>query len=73
MDKTINVEVTRVAKHPRLPTYIRIRKKFMTHDEGQQCNEGDVVEIRQCRPRSKYKHFELNRIIKKREILTMDD
>ena len=35
----------------------------MAHDESEEARWGDVVEIRECRPLSRHKHFALHRIV----------
>jgi len=38
---------------------VRSRKKYHAHDEGNRCKLGEVVWIRECRPRSKLKRWEV--------------
>lgn len=57
MKDTVVVVVSRYFKHPRYGKYMSARKRFKAHDEGNKCAEGDVVEIRECRPISKDKRF----------------
>ena len=64
MQKTVAVEVSQYYRHPKYHKYVKTSKKFLAHDEEEECNVGDVVEIRVCRPLSKRKHFTLHRIIK---------
>lgn len=59
MDKTITVEVSRLVKHARYRKYVSRRKNYKAHDEHNECQEGDVVVIREGRPRSKTKRWEL--------------
>jgi len=68
MDKTIVVLVERLTKHPRYGKYIRRRKKYHAHDENNECQIGDVVEIEESRPYSKTKRWKLVRIVKKAEL-----
>ena len=62
MDKTITVLVERRVKHPVYKKYIKRSTKFHAHDENNECSEGDVVTISQCRPLSKSKSWTLVRI-----------
>jgi small subunit ribosomal protein S17 len=45
--------------HPKYKKFMRRTKKFLVHDKGNTAKEGDKVEIRETRPISKRKHFEL--------------
>ena len=65
MDRTITVLVERKVKHPVYEKYIRRSTKFHVHDEGNECHEGDVVAIEECRPLSKTKSWRLNRIVER--------
>ncbi len=58
-DKTIVVRVQRRVEHPVYKKYITKSKKFAAHDEQNQCKIGDVVKIRECRPISKTKTWEI--------------
>lgn len=65
MAKTAMVMVERVQMHSFYPKMIRLKKKYMVHDEVSKCLVGDIVEIRPCRPRSRHKRFEIADIIKR--------
>ena len=58
-DKTIVVRVERRLMHPIYKKFIRRSKKYAAHDEANVCKIGDVVRIRECRPISKNKTWEL--------------
>ena len=58
-DKTVVVEVERRVQHPLYKKYIRRRKKFHAHDEANEYHVGDKVRIRECRPISKRKTWEV--------------
>ncbi len=58
-DKTVTVNVERRVKHPLYRKFIRKTKKFTAHDELNQCKEGDYVDIRECKPFSKTKTWEV--------------
>ena len=62
--KTIVVKVTRRVPHPRFKKIIRISKKFHAHDEESKAAEGDKVLIRETRPLSRLKCWELVEILK---------
>jgi small subunit ribosomal protein S17 len=59
MKDTITVAVERLVKHPKYKKYLRRTKKFLVHDAGNTAKEGQMVDIRETRPISKRKHFEL--------------
>ena len=58
-DKTVVVRVERRVMHPMYRKIIRKSKKFHAHDEGNKFKVGDVVRIRECRPISKRKSWEV--------------
>ena len=58
-DKTVVVEVERRVMHPLYKKFIRRRKRFHAHDEANRCAVGDAVRIRECRPRSKTKTWQV--------------
>ena len=55
MDKTVVVRVERLVQSPRYKKYVRRYSKFMAHDEANECNVGDRVQIIEHRPISKQK------------------
>lgn len=57
MDKSVTVQVERRFKHPMYKKYIRKHSKIIAHDEDNECQVGDIVEIEQCRPISKRKSW----------------
>ena len=57
--QTIIVRVERRVMHPLYKKFIRRSKKYAAHDEDNRCKVGDVVRIRETRPRSKTKRFEV--------------
>ena len=59
MDKTVVVQVERRVMHPVYKKIIRRSKKYAAHDEKNNCKVGDVVTIRECRPISKRKCWEV--------------
>lgn len=65
MDKSIVVaEVTRV-KHPLYGKFVLKTKKYVAHDEKNDCNIGDTVKIMETRPLSKTKCWRLVEIIER--------
>jgi small subunit ribosomal protein S17 len=65
MDKSITVSVERRIKHPIYGKYVKKTKKFMAHDESNQCQEGDTVKLIESRPLSAKKRWRLVEIIEK--------
>ncbi|MEP4890422.1 MAG: 30S ribosomal protein S17 [Aliiglaciecola sp.] len=65
MDKTITVVVERFVKHPIYGKFQKRSTKLHAHDETNQCNEGDVVTITECRPLSKSKNWTLVDVVTK--------
>lgn len=65
MDKSITVMIERLVKHQVYGKYIRRSTKLHVHDENNQCQEGDLVTIRQCRPISKTKSWTLVEVVEK--------
>jgi len=65
MDKTITVAVDRQIKHPIYGKYITKTTKYLAHDETNEANEGDVVQIMSTRPLSKRKSWRLVEIIER--------
>ena len=59
MEKTIVVEVERRVQHPIYKKFIRRSKRYAAHDEGNVHKVGDTVFIRECRPISKSKRWEV--------------
>ena len=67
MDKSVVVKVESRQKHPLYGKTISRNKRFKAHDEKNECVEGDVVRIIECRPLSKDKSFRLISIVKRSE------
>jgi small subunit ribosomal protein S17 len=66
MDKSVTVSVERKVKHPVYGKYIRRTTKIMAHDESNQCKEGDIVAISECRPISRNKAWRVVEIVQER-------
>jgi small subunit ribosomal protein S17 len=59
MDKTVVVRVERRMLHPVYKKVVRLSKKYHAHDPENRCKIGDMVDIRECRPLSRRKRFEV--------------
>ena len=67
MQKTIRVAVERYVPHPQYGKYQRRTTNFIAHDENNECKEGDVVAIQECRPLSRHKSWRLVKVISRAE------
>jgi small subunit ribosomal protein S17 len=65
MDKTIVVLVENRYAHPIYGKTLKTSKRFMAHDEFQECNPGDEVTISETRPLSRNKRWKVKQIFKK--------
>jgi len=73
MDKTVVVEVEKFHKHPKYHKYIKIKKRYKAHDEGNNCSVGDNVLIVESRPLSKQKRWIVKNIIKREEPMPIQE
>lgn len=58
-DKTVVVKVERRFTDPLLKKTVRRTKKYHAHDENNSVKLGETVSIRECRPISKNKTWEV--------------
>lgn len=65
MDKTVTVLIERKIKHPLLGKILRVSKKYHAHDDANECKQGDVVMIEECRPLSKTKSWRVSKLVEK--------
>jgi small subunit ribosomal protein S17 len=65
MDKTVTVLVERKLRHPLYGKFVKKSKKFMAHDELNDCNNGDKVRIMETRPMSKNKRWRVVQIVER--------
>lgn len=65
MQKTITVQVERRLQHPIYGKFLTRRTKLHAHDENNDCKEGDLVMIEQCRPLSKTKTWRLVKVLER--------
>jgi len=56
-DKTVTVMLERQVKHPLYGKYIKRSTKVHAHDQDNNCGQGDLVKISECRPLSKSKSW----------------
>ena len=67
MNKSRRVEIGRLVKHPKYGKFIHRRTVCHVHDENNESNIGDTVEIIECPPKSKLKRWDLVRIVTKNQ------
>ena len=63
MQKTVAVAIVRSYQHPLYKKVVRTTKKVLAHDEQNNCNVGDVVQVIETRPLSKHKRWRVQSII----------
>ncbi len=64
-DKTIIIKVVRQVAHPLYKKYYKKSNKFMADDPNNDCNIGDIVRVKESRPLSRRKRWELIEIVNK--------
>ena len=64
MDKTVVVSVERKFIHPTFKKVVKRTKKFKCHDEKNECSVGDFISMREVRPLSKTKRWNLEKVLK---------
>ncbi len=67
MDKTVVVRVDRKVPHPLYGKHITKSKKYHAHDPNNECQEGDIVIIRETRPLSKTKRWVVVKILGRKQ------
>lgn len=65
MDKTVVIAIEDNVRHPLYKKIIKRTVKLKAHDENNECNVGDRVEVMETRPLSKDKRWRLSKIIQK--------
>ena len=69
MDKTVVVRVESRFPHPIYSKTMVKTKKYLAHDEMEQCNIGDEVLVQETRPLSKRKRWTLAKILSKSSLI----
>nr|YP_010537615.1 ribosomal protein S17 [Tenuicylindrus belgicus]UYC31532.1 ribosomal protein S17 [Tenuicylindrus belgicus] len=70
MQKTIVIKVENRYSHPIYSKTIVKTRKYLVHDESNQCNIGDQVLVQECRPLSRRKRWALTKIISKTSLIS---
>ena len=65
MKKTVVVEVTRIKMHPKYKRRYKVSKRYKVQDSENQYRIGDKVIIRETRPLSKEKCWEVKGFVHK--------
>ena len=65
MEKSVVVSEGKKVKHPVYGKFVLKTKKYVAHDEKNDCNEGDTVKIMETRPMSKTKKWRIVEIIER--------
>lgn len=73
MQKTIVVEVEMRKAHPKYKRVMKLSKKFYAHDENNTARIGDMVRIRETRPLSKLKRWNLEEIVRRSALAQVED
>ena len=73
MQKTIVVEVEMRKAHPKYKRVMKTNKKFYAHDEQNSARVGDVVRIRETRPLSKLKRWQLEEIVRRSTLAQVEE
>lgn len=69
MNKSIVVEIENRYSHPIYSKTMVKTKKYLAHDELNECKIGDQVLVQECRPLSKRKRWVLIKIISKSSVI----
>lgn len=65
MEKTVVVATERLVEHPIYGRRYKRTKRFMAHDESDECRVGDTVLIAETRPLSRRKRWRVVRVLEK--------
>jgi small subunit ribosomal protein S17 len=65
MDKTITVAVTTTKRHPIYGKVMRLVRKYKAHDENNECQAGDRVQIIESMPKSRTKRWALVSVLER--------
>lgn len=69
MNKTVVVRVDRMSKHPLYGKPVLRSKKYMVHDETNECRPGDRITIEETRPLSRHKRWTVAEIVERAPVL----
>jgi len=66
MDKTVVVRVDNMVMHKLYHRFVQRSNQFMAHDEKNECQVGDRVQIIECRPLSRNKRWRVAKVVERR-------
>jgi len=67
MDKTITIVVDVSKRHRLYDKVVHLTRKFYAHDEKNEAQEGDLVQIVESRPLSRTKRWALEKVLEKKQ------
>ena len=70
MNKSIVVKIENRYSHPIYSKTMIKTKKYLAHDELNECKIGDQVLVQECRPLSKRKRWMLIKILSKSSLIS---
>ena len=65
MEKSVVVSIERQLKHSKYGRFIRLKKRYVAHDETNECKIGDKVKIVETRPLSKSKRWRIGEVLER--------
>jgi len=65
MDKSVVVSVERQLMHPIYGRTVKKKKRYVAHDEKNDCKVGDTVKIIETRPLSKTKRWRIGEVVER--------
>ena len=68
-DQTVTIKVVTPSRHKKYQRIVRRTTRFMAHDPENRCKNGDMVEIRECRPMSKLKRWRVVKIVRAAQVV----
>jgi small subunit ribosomal protein S17 len=63
--RTIRVEIQQRKPHDKYGKYVRTSSGLLAHDEKEEANPGDRVQVMECRPHSKSKTWRLIKVLER--------
>ena len=61
----MTVKVESLVMHTLYHRFVQRSRKFMAHDERNDCKVGDKVQINECRPLSRSKRWRVTRVVER--------
>ena len=69
MQKTVTVLIERRVTHPLYGKIVTRSQRYHAHDEADECHEGDLVTIEECRPIARTKAWRVLRLVEKARVV----